>query len=134
MRVTTILRYGLRLMIQMGRNYKKEPLSLKFIAQKQEIPIKYAEKIINLLLKAGLVRSVRGKEGGYLLTSKPKEIKLLAIFKALDGEISLVDCVLNSQICKRSKYCEARRLWQLLSKNWKKILSTLTLKDLLKER
>jgi len=121
-------------MIQMGKNYQKEPLSLKLIAKKQKIPIKYAEKIINLLLKAGLVRSVRGKEGGYLLASKPKEIKLLAIFKALDGEVSLVDCVLNPQICKRSKYCEARRLWRLLSENWKKILSTLTLKDLLKGR
>ncbi|MEO0086965.1 MAG: Rrf2 family transcriptional regulator [candidate division WOR-3 bacterium] len=134
MKVTTVLRYGLRLMIQMGKNYQKEPLSLKLIAKKQKIPIKYAEKIINLLLKAGLVRSVRGKEGGYLLASKPKEIKLLAIFKALDGEVSLVDCVLNPQICKRSKYCEARRLWRLLSENWKKILSTLTLKDLLKGR
>lgn len=131
MKATTILRYGLRIMIQMGKDYQKEPLSLKSIAQKQNIPIKYAEKIINLLLKAGLVRSVRGKEGGYLLTLKPKEIKLLNIFKVLDGEIYLVDCVLNPKICKKSKYCEARKIWQLLSENWKKILNRLTLKDLI---
>lgn len=132
MKVRTILRYGLRLMVEMAKSYQKEPISLRVIAKKQKIPIKYGEKIINLLLRANLVRSVRGKEGGYLLALKPREIKLLAIFKALDGEIYLVDCVLNPKFCQRSKYCEARKLWQLLSKSWKEILNKLTLKDLIK--
>ncbi|MCS7250444.1 MAG: Rrf2 family transcriptional regulator [candidate division WOR-3 bacterium] len=132
MKITTILRYGLRLMIEMAKSYQREPLSLRIIAKKQKIPIKYAEKIIHLLLRAGLVKSVRGKEGGYLLALKPKEIKVLDIFRALEGEIYLVDCVLNPKVCQRSKYCEARRLWQLLSESWQRILNKLTLKSLLK--
>ncbi|MEO0099938.1 MAG: Rrf2 family transcriptional regulator [candidate division WOR-3 bacterium] len=131
MKATTTLRYGLRLMVNMGKNYQKGPIPLRRIAKGEQIPIKYAEKIISLLLRAGLVRSVRGKEGGYLLSYQLNKIKLLDIFKALDGEIYLVNCVVNPQVCKRAKYCEARGLWQLLSENWKKILNRLTLKDLI---
>ena len=130
MKVPTTLRYGLRIMIEMGKSYSQSPLSLKAIAQNQNLPLKYAEKIVNLLLNAGLLRSIRGKKGGYILRFKPEKIKLIDIFEVLIGKLYLVECVINPKICKRTFKCEARRLWQLLVKDWSKVLTQMSLKDL----
>jgi Rrf2 family protein len=131
MKVPTTLRYGLRILVEMGKSYAQTPLPLKTIAQNQNLPVKYAEKIINLLLNAGLLISIRGKDGGYLLRLKPEKIKLIDVFEALTGKLYLVECVINPKICKRAAKCEARRLWQLLVKNWSYLLTKITLRDLI---
>ena len=116
----------------MAKNYSQTPLSLKTISKNQNLPIKYAEKIIKLLLNAGLIRSVRGKQGGYILSLQPKKIKLINIFEALIGKLYLIECVSNPKICPRANKCEARRLWQLLVKNWQYLLTKMSLKELIK--
>ncbi len=132
MKVPTTLRYGLRIMVEMGKHYSQAPLSLKTISQSQDLPLKYAEKIIKLLLNAGLIRSIRGKEGGYILSFPPEKIKLIDIFEALIGRLYLIECLINPKICPRAKKCEARKLWQLLVKNWQYFLTKMSLKQLIK--
>ena len=73
MKISTKGRYALRLMLDLATYNTGEPISLKDIAKRQEISEKYLEQIISLLGKAGFVRSVRGAQGGYLLTKDPSE-------------------------------------------------------------
>ena len=93
MKITTRSRYGVRLMLELARNFDKGQVLLKDIARNEEISEKYLSLIIIPLRTAGLVQSTRGAHGGYSLTRPPEEITLKDIVQVLEGGISLVDCV-----------------------------------------
>jgi len=82
-------------MYDLALNYGDEPVSLKSIAERQGISENYLEQLMANLRKAGLVRSIRGAYGGYLLSREPSKITVGDVLRALEGPIGLVDCVLN---------------------------------------
>ena len=133
LKISTKSRYALRAIIDIAMNYAGKPVLLKDIARRQEISEKYLENIVASLKSAGLVKSVRGASGGYLLAAKPAEIKIMDIIKIFEGPISIVECVKNPKYCSRVKKCATRNLWKEISDSISKILESKTLKEMIDE-
>lgn len=132
MKVNTKVRYGLRAILQIATNYGGEPVPISAISESQEISGKYLEQVVGTLRKAGLIVSRKGVRGGYTLCHPPAEINLWQIINALDDHTSLVDCVLEPEVCDRSDDCLTRSIWTLLSARMKEFWSSFTLEDLIK--
>ena len=122
-------------MYDLALNYGNEPISLKSIAERQEISEYYLEQLMAILRKAGLVRSVRGAYGGYMLTRDPSEITVGDVLRALEGPIGIVDCVLEQDAIKCLKYenCISRIVWEKIRDSIIKTIDSITLLDMCNE-
>jgi len=123
-------------MYDLALNYGNEPISLKSIAERQDISEYYLEQLMAILRKAGLVQSIRGAYGGYLLARKPSEITVGDVLRALEGPIGLVDCVLEQDAVKCLKYedCITRIVWEKIRDSIIKTIDSITLFDMCNER
>ena len=130
MKLSTRARYGMRAMLEIAKHYDKGPVSIKEVARRQEISEKYLEQLLVFLRSAGLVKSIRGAKGGYILARTPEEIKLTQIFQVLEGSLAPVDCVDNPSVCKRSGFCPTRDVWNLLKQSIAQVLYSITLQGL----
>ena len=131
MKISTKGRYALRLMLDLALNNNGEPVRIKDIAARQEISDKYLEQIISTLNKAGYVKSIRGPQGGYLLTREPKKYTVGMILRLTEGSLAPVACLedeVNS--CPRQESCATLRLWQMLDKAIGDVVDGVTLEDL----
>jgi len=133
MKLSTRSRYGLRAMHELALNYNNGPVSIKKISEKQDISSKYLHALLTTLKSNGLVRSIWGSQGGFLLTSPPAEIKLYDIVKALEGPISVVDCVDDSSFCPKTIDCVTREIWVDVSNSIESVLSNISLDSLVKK-
>jgi Rrf2 family protein len=133
MKVSSRFRYGLRLLVDLAAYYKKGPVLLKEIARCEKISKKYLEQIVITLRAAGIISAIRGSKGGYFLTKSPKKIKIIDVYRILEGQFSPVDCLGNKRICTLTETCPTRSLWILLSEAIKKTFQNITLADLLKD-
>lgn len=132
MKISTKGEYGLRAMVDLANHYGEGPVLLKDIAERQDISKKYLDHLVSTLRTAGLVRSIRGARGGYLLARQPKEIKLIEIIQTLEGSVSPFECVDNLTICKKTKSCVTREIWQRVKKAIFDVLDSTTLASLVK--
>jgi Rrf2 family transcriptional regulator, cysteine metabolism repressor len=133
LKLSTRSRYGLRLIFELGLNYGKGPLLLKEIAKREDISERYLGQLVIPLRNAGLIDSVRGANGGYLLKKSPAEISIKDIIETLEGDLSLVDCVKGDSSCSRLSFCATRAVWVSLAEKIKQALGASTLEDLLRE-
>jgi Rrf2 family cysteine metabolism transcriptional repressor len=131
MKLSSRFRYGLRLLVELAKNYQKGPVLLKNIAECEKISKKYLEQIVISLKNAGVVRATRGSKGGYYLIQPPKKVTVAEIYQILEGSYSPVDCLDNPKICSLKNSCPTRKLWSELSTAIEKIFDNLTLADLL---
>jgi len=132
MKLSTRSRFGLRFLLELGLNYvKRKPVYLREISQREEISEKYLSQLALLLKSAGLISSIRGVHGGYILNKEPREIRLLEIIQTLEGDLSLVPCVNDSTYCQRVAICATREVWLKMGKAFKEALGSLTLQDLM---
>lgn len=129
MRLSTRGRYGTRLMVDLAQRYADGPVPLAEIAKRQDLSAKYLEQLIILLKGAGLIRSVRGRSGGYMLARKPEKISVGEIVETLEGKLAVVDCVLEPDLCYRSMECPTRHIWLGITDLLKKQLFSLSLMD-----
>ncbi len=127
MKLSTRGRYGVRLMLDLALHYGEGPILLKDIAERQGISEKYLWQLINPLKTTGLVNSLRGAHGGYVLGKSPEAISIKAILQVLEGSLCLVDCVDNPALCERSISCISRDIWGEASKNMQQTLEDTTL-------
>jgi len=97
MKLSTKGRYGLKAMFELALHFGEGPIPLKDIAEKQNISEHYLEQLIATLRKDGLVNSVRGAQGGYLLSSEPKKITVGDVIRSLEGNIAPSDCVIEGE-------------------------------------
>lgn len=130
MRLSTRGCYGLRAMLELALNYGGKPVLMRQIADNQGISRKYLHALLTSLKAAGLVRSVRGSGGGYMLAKAPARIKVDQIVKVLEGSLSLTDCVEDASTCERSDSCVTIELWRQVSDSMVSLLSAVTLEDL----
>ena len=130
MKLSTRTRYGIRAILELAKNHGKGPLQIKTIAQRQDISVKYLEQLIAILKSAGLVRSIRGAKGGYMLAKAPNEIKLNDVFNALEGPTTTVECIENENYCARVADCVARQVWVQVQEAIDNVLKAITLRDL----
>ena len=131
MKVSTKGRYALRLMPDIALYEKEKPVRLKEVANRQELPIKYMENIVSMLVKAGFLKSVRGPQGGCKLTREPKEYTVGSILRLTEGNMSPVDCLEKENICQRADRCVTLKLWRELDSAIKSVIDCYTLEDLL---
>ena len=133
MRVSTRGRYGTRLMVDLAQHFADGPIALAKIAKRQDLSAKYLEQLIILLKGAGLIRSARGRRGGYMLARKPEKISVGEIFETLEGKLAVVDCVMEPELCYRSLECPTREIWVGVTDVLKNQLFSLTLQDILRK-
>ena len=134
MKLSTRGRYGVRLMLELALRYGEGPVLLKDIAERQGISEKYLWQLINPLKTTGLVNSLRGAHGGYVLGKSPEAISLKAILQVLEGPLCLVDCVDNPSRCNRANSCISRDIWGEASKNMQQTLEDTTLAAMVKRQ
>ena len=134
-RLSTKGRYGLKAMFDLSLNYGTEPVPLKDVAARQDLSENYLEQLIANLKKAGLVRSVRGAYGGYILARKPSEITVGDVLRAVEGPFGLVDCILEQDPKECSKYqdCITRIVWEKIRDSIIKTTDSITLQDMCNE-
>ena len=131
MKLSTRVRYGVRLMIALALNYGNGPILLKDIARGENISEKYLSIIMIPLRSAGLVNSNRGAYGGYSLAREPSHINLKEIVDVLEDS-SLVDCVKHPSACPRVPICVSRDVWALIGGKISDTLSSITLDALVR--
>ena len=132
MKISTKGRYAVRMMIDLAAYDQGTPLKVKEIAKRQDISEKYLEQIIADLNRAGLVKSIRGAKGGYQLALEPKDCTAGMILRAVEGNLSPVDCVGEKPgNCENSTACASMRLWEKLYEAINGVLEHTTLADLL---
>jgi len=133
MKLSTKGRYGVRLMLDLALHEGKGPVLLRDIAQRQEISEKYLWQLINPLKAAGMIKSLRGAHGGYMLGQKATDINLKQILTILEGSLCLVDCVDNPTSCDRAPTCISRDVWASATKGFHDILTSMTLEKMVEE-
>ncbi len=142
--LTTRTRYGLRAMIELAQAEPGQPLMVPAIAARQGISIKYLHTILGLLREAGLVASVRGRKGGFLLSRPPSSVTLGEIIRAVEGPLQLTDCFspipgqspcgeVPPSGCDRIATCQARALWIKVAEGIDQVLGSVTLAQVLVE-
>lgn len=118
-------------MYEIARGYPGQPVTIKEIAGKQDVSVPYLEQILNKLRKAGLVRSVKGPGGGYLLSKAPGKISIAAIVSELEGPVAITSCLNPEEGCSRVDNCVTHLLWKSLGEQIEAFLKTITLEKLL---
>lgn len=134
MKISTKGRYALRLMLDLALADPNEPVPLRDVAQRQDISDKYLEQIVTPLSRAGLVRSVRGAGGGYLLTREPKDYTVGEILRPLEGSLAPVSCVDGSDCCGRAEQCVTLDVWREIQQAVSGVVDHITLADLVEKQ
>jgi Rrf2 family protein len=133
MKISTKGRYALRLMIDLAEHDEDGYVSLKDIAERQEISVKYLEQIVTVLCKIGLLKSLRGSQGGYKLAKTPEEYTVGDILRVTEGELVPVACLEDEKNqCPRYSKCQTIDFWHGLYDAVNKYVDSVTLADLAK--
>ena len=130
--------YGVRLMVELGRQSPEQPTSLKAIADAEGLPLAYLEQVVARLRKAGLVMSARGAHGGYWLARPAEEIAMVDVVQALEGAIAPMECFVHDHtervLCSHEpdagRGCATKLLWTRVQGGIIRSLQTTTLAEL----
>ncbi|HXE45653.1 MAG TPA: Rrf2 family transcriptional regulator [Conexibacter sp.] len=134
--------YGVRLMVELGRQLPDQPTSLKAIAEAERLPLAYLEQVVARLKRAGLVMSARGAHGGYWLARPAEEITMDVVVQALEGAIAPMECFLSETtervLCShmhateagQNQHCATKLLWMRVQGGIARSLQTTTLAEL----
>ncbi|MDS1030904.1 Rrf2 family transcriptional regulator [Bacillota bacterium LX-D] len=132
MRISTKGRYGLRAMVDLAVHSNGDHVALCSIAEREGISMNYLEQVFAILRKAGLVKSVKGAQGGYILGDSPSKIKVGNILRALEGQLSVIDeKAEDSSLNKTSiEHCIKINVWDKMNACINEIVDAVTLEDL----
>lgn len=130
MKLSTKSRYGLRAMIDLAIHGQNGQVALHQIANRQELSIKYLEQDFASLRKAGLIRSVKGAQGGYVLARPAEQIRVGDIIRTLEGDLTLVDIDDLPEHQTRIRRFLNQRIWNPLSQRVEEKMNAMSLADL----
>jgi Rrf2 family protein len=134
MRLSTKGRYGLMAMSQLALEDGSGPISLKYIAEKQNLSESYLEQLFSTLRKNGLLESVRGSQGGYMLTRKPADITVGQILRALEGELGPAECVHDTiSECTKEDGCATKLVLIKIKDSIDEVIDSITLEDMVND-
>ena len=132
MKLSARERIGLRAMVEFARRYGASPVPLSEVARAEDLPIPYLEHIVAALRRAGLLQSVRGAHGGYMLTRQPSAISVGDVFRAVEGSVMALDCTgTDGSSCAREPICATRNFWQALAWRLTETLENTSLADIM---
>lgn len=135
MKISTKGRYGLRALIDLAQYSEIEPVSISSIAARQGISERYLEQLMTLLKKAGLIQSIRGAGGGYILAKDVSEISVGDILRALEGNLEPVECAAyhEEESCEVAGRCVTKYVWQRINESINQTVNEISLKQLVEE-
>lgn len=135
MKLSTKGRYGLKAMYDLAIHFGDGPIALKSIAERQRISDHYLEQLIATLRKAGLVKSVRGAQGGYMLANNPEKITVGDIIRTLEGPLGPSECVLEEDpsACDNADCCVTRVVWEKIRISISDVIDSITLQDMVED-
>lgn len=135
MRISTKGRYGLRALIDLALYSEIEPVSINSIALRQDISERYLEQLMTLLKKAGLIKSIRGAGGGYVLAKEIDEISVGDILRALEGNLEPVECSAYREEdgCQAADKCVTKYVWQRINESINRTVDEISLRQLVEE-
>ena len=133
MKVSTKGRYALRMLLDLAEHNGKF-ISLKEIAERQNISKQYLEQIVSLLNTSNILRTNRGKQGGYMLAKRPSEYTVREILRITEGNLAPVTCLEEDvNDCEKAAYCKTLPMWTGLQKVVDDYLGSVTLQDMLEQ-
>ena len=134
MKVSTKGRYALRLLLDLAEHRGEGFISLKEIAERQGISKQYLEQIVSLLNTSNLLRTNRGKQGGYMLAKQPAEYTVREVLRITEGSLSPISC-LEEEVnrCEKATYCKTLSMWTGLQKVINDYLDSVTLQDMVEQ-
>lgn len=132
LKLSTKGRYGLRALIDLAQYSSGGPVSTASISARQDISERYLEQLMSMMKKAGLVKSIRGAGGGYVLAKEMCEISVGDVLRALEGSLEPVDCAgLESEgMCSASDSCVAKYVWQRINESINRTVDEIRLDQL----
>ncbi len=130
MKLSTKGRYGLMAMYRLMENYGKGPVSIRDIANSENLSEAYLEQLFILLKKAKLIESKRGANGGYILSKDPDQIKIGQIINALEGDMELSCCTKDTN-CPKQVECPTKDILDVVQMKIQNVLDSMTLKDMI---
>ena len=132
MMISTRGRYALRVMVDLEEHSGEGSIAMKEVAARQQVSLKYLERIMPMLVEQGLVEGTRGKGGGYRLTREPAEYPVGEILRATEASLAPVACLAEgAEPCERAPYCATLPLWKELDALVNGFLDSKTLADLM---
>ena len=135
MKISTKGRYALRMMVDIAEHQKDGYVTLKDVALRQGISKKYLEQIALHISQAGMLRAVRGYQGGYMLARPASEYSVHSILQVVEGSMAPVTCLQQvNNTCERRETCRTLPLWQGLETLIREYLSSITLEDVVEGR
>ena len=135
MKLSTKGRYGLRALIDLAQYSKDAPVSIMSISARQDISERYLEQLMSMLKKAGLVRSIRGANGGYILAKDVKDISVGDVLRALEGSLEPVECqgLEPDGECKAADSCVTKYVWKRINESISRTVDEIRLDQLVEE-
>ena len=133
MRLSTTARYSLRALSDLCSCHDGEPVSVSDIALRQNIPVTYLEQIFGKLRRGGILESVRGAQGGYMLARPANDITISEILQALGEPVIFGSCQ-TEKGCENAVTCPTFNLWRKVKGSVDEILRTTTLEDIADEK
>lgn len=135
MKLSTKGKYGVRALFEIARNYGQGPIAIKEIAERQQISFSYLEQILHKLGKAGIIESVRGPGGGYVLARKPAALTVGDVVRALEGPIALSHCLEPGLAgdCYQADACVGRMVWARVGAKIEEALDSISFEHLLRQ-
>jgi Rrf2 family protein len=130
MKLSTRTRYGSRALTELAAAHPDRVLPLKAVAERQRLSVKYLEHIMTALKIAGLVKPIRGVNGGFVLARDPADVTLREVFEALEGSPATVECVDAPGSCSMESTCPTRETWVEMTEALAAVLERTTLQDL----
>ena len=136
MKISTKGRYAVRLMLDIAQHSADGGnVSIKDVSERQGISVKYLEQIVNMLSKAGYLRSRRGSQGGYRMAKEPDQYTVGDILRVTEGDMSPVSCLEDEENpCPRVGECPTIEFWKGLYKTINDYLDSMTIADLMKKQ
>ena len=131
--ISTRAQYGMRALVEVALGGDR-PTSLKTVAERQQLSQPYLEQIFAVLRNAGLVESVRGAHGGYLVVRPLDEVDALEIVELLEGSVAPVNCIDDGASCERTGHCSTEPLWREVDDAVRSVLRRTSLGDLVRRR
>ncbi len=134
MKISTRGRYGLKAMVDIAANCKEGCVSLKTIADRNNLSESYLEQLIAPLKKAGLVKSTRGANGGYILAKNAEDISVGDILRVVEGPLELVECLSGKETCGTGdcSQCATKDVWAKLSESVSEAADNISLYEIVK--
>lgn len=132
MKLSTRGRYGLKAVHQLSLHYGEGPIPIKNIADQENLSESYLEQLFRELRRNNLLESVRGAQGGYMLSRDPSDITVGEILRVLEGNLSPSECIAEKDfLCNNEEKCVTRDVWKKIKTSIDEVVDSITLQDML---